>query len=249
MGLLEEVLDERPKFHRGDVEVRRAFGPEETLLERELAETVASREAVCWGIDRDVAAFIYEALRPGDRTLETGAGLSTLVFAIRGTRHVAVTPNRNEFEAIAEYARHKGIDMNNVTFVDKASETYLPGLQTVELDLVLIDGKHAFPWPVIDWFYTAEQLKLRGLLVLDDVQLFSVRMLRDYLVEDPRWVLLRSFGYRTCVLQKVGAPVHDVAWHMQPYIWKRSGTKGRLRKLRAFLRKVLLPVAGRHRSG
>jgi len=239
LALLQEILSEQPKFHRGEVEVQRDFTPDETLLDPVLAKSVASREDVCWGVDDDVAKFIYEAVGPGSQTLETGAGISTLVFAMRGAKHVAITPNANEHEAIAAYARSKNIGMDGVTFVAQESEAYLPAATPDALDLVLIDGKHAFPWPVLDWFYTADRLKKGGLMIIDDVQVYSVRMLRDFMIEDPRWDLRRAFSYRTCAFEKVGEPVHDVAWHMQPYIWKRSGTRGRVRRLRAFVRGLL----------
>jgi len=48
-----------------------------------------------------------------------------------------------------------GIDLSNLTFVNKPSEQYLPAvIQDGALDVVLIDGKHTFPWPMIDWHYT-----------------------------------------------------------------------------------------------
>jgi hypothetical protein len=39
------------------------------------------------------------------------------------------------------------------------------------LDLVLIDGDHAFPASFIDWYYTAEQVKLGGYVIVDDTNL------------------------------------------------------------------------------
>ncbi len=58
-----------------------------------------------------------------------------------------------------------------------------------ELDLVLIDGAHSFPIPVIDWFYGAGRLRRGGVVVFDDIDLPAVRILLDsYLELDDRWV-------------------------------------------------------------
>jgi hypothetical protein len=43
-----------------------------------------------------------------------------------------------------------------VRFAPEASESYLPRSEELDLYLVLLDGKHAFPWPVIDWIFTAD---------------------------------------------------------------------------------------------
>jgi hypothetical protein len=95
----------------------------------------------------------------------------------------------------------------------------LPRCEAEDLDLVLIDGKHAFPWPIIDWFFTADKLKRRnGIVVLDDLQMSSVSMLGDFLREDPRWRLVQSLGRRALIVEKIAESIHDVAWRMQPYI-------------------------------
>jgi predicted O-methyltransferase YrrM len=54
-------------------------------------------------------------------------------------------------------------------------------------DLVLIDGSHGFPLPMVDWFYGAATLREGGILVVDDVNLAAVRALRGFLDQDPRW--------------------------------------------------------------
>jgi predicted O-methyltransferase YrrM len=115
-----------------------------------------------------------------------------------------------------------------VEFVLEPSENYLPRCESKDLDLVLIDGKHAFSWPVIDWFYTADRLKQGGILVLDDIEMPSVAILQEFLVEDPRRRVELSLGRRALAVRKISESVHNVAWHMQPYITRRYGRKARL---------------------
>jgi hypothetical protein len=56
----------------------------------------------------------------------------------------------------------------------------------------------------------------------------SVSMLGDFLREDPRWQLQQTLGRRTLILKKISPSVHDVAWHMQPYITRRYGRRAKL---------------------
>src|SRR5215212_8450377 len=58
-------------------------------------------------------------VQPGMRTLETGSGASTIVFAARGAQHTAITPAPEEHEKIADYCRAHGISTENVRFVDE----------------------------------------------------------------------------------------------------------------------------------
>lgn len=225
---LEKILKELPKFHRGDTEIRRTVSAQETILRGSVFESVSNDLPACYGIEPVLARFLYDIVSEHSKTLETGSGISTLVFALRQCNHIAITPNASEVAAIRDYAVVNEISLDGVKFVVEPSECYLPRCESTDLDLVLIDGKHAFPWPILDWFYTADKLKQGGIVVLDDLQMSSVAILRDFILEDPRWQLLKSFGRRTAAVKKICASVHDVAWHMQPYITRRYGRKARL---------------------
>lgn len=228
-ALLEKILVESPGFHCGDTETTQGFSEQHTSLRGAIVQNILNRVPACYGIDPAVARFLFESISDKCKTLETGSGISTLAFALRGAKHIAITPSTDEATNIGKYAAANGISLETVEFVIEPSEQYLPRCQAAELDLVLIDGKHAFPWPILDWFFTADKLKQDGLMVLDDLQMSSVSMLGDFLREDPRWEVARKFGRRTLVMRKkVSGSVNDVAWHMQPYITRRYGRKARL---------------------
>ena len=154
---------------------------------------------------------------PSSQTLETGAGISTLIFAIKGAEHTVVTPSETEIELICEYAKKKNIDLDKIRFIGQPSEKFLPNLDVQNLDMVFLDGKHAFPWPVLDWFYSADKLKLGGIMMVDDARMKSVKILVDFMRVDPGWSLLKSFGDNNFAFRKERDSIHDVAWHMQPY--------------------------------
>jgi predicted O-methyltransferase YrrM len=192
-----------------------------------------------YGIGDDVLRFIAESVGPESRTLETGAGNSTLTFACRRARHIAITPSADEVRRIEDYAEEQGIDLTTVRFVAKPSEEYLPCSDHADLDLVLLDGKHAFPWPIIDWFYTADRLRRGGLMLLDDIQMRSVSVLVEFMRADPGWEFCQDFSGKTAMFRKAKDCVLDVAWHMQPWTVTApaAAPKGLLRRAVAKLRR------------
>jgi predicted O-methyltransferase YrrM len=111
-------------------------------------------------------------------TLETGAGGSTVVFVVKGTSHVAISPAPAEHEEILRYCEAEGIDTSGLRFIAQPAHEALVGTWKPEpLDLVLIDGAHAFPYPALDWFFTAKHVRVGGDVLVDDAQLPSVNSL------------------------------------------------------------------------
>ena len=128
-----------------------------------------SGELITWEISHELKEFLYENVTEQWNTLETGAGISTLIFSIKGAKHTCIAPDKLLIERIEQYCRTKGISLRNMDFRVDCSEAVLPTMELENLDLVLIDGRHGFPAPFIDWYYTAGPLKINGLLIVDDV--------------------------------------------------------------------------------
>jgi predicted O-methyltransferase YrrM len=84
-------------------------------------------------------------------------------------------------ERIKQYCDEKEMPTERLSFRIGKSEDVLPGFEINDFDLVLIDGCHAFPVPFLDWYYTAEKLKVNGLLIVDDIQLWPCRILCEFL--------------------------------------------------------------------
>jgi hypothetical protein len=143
--------------------------------------------AVCAGLHWAALEWLEKTVRPGWATLETGAGLSTIVFAAGGTEHESVTPSADEAERIRIGPSHE----------------VLPRWQPRPLDLVLLDGAHGFPYPIIDWWHLAPHLKAGGLLVLDDAYMGAVRRLLEFLRSRPSWKVEGAVGYRTVIVRKL----------------------------------------------
>jgi predicted O-methyltransferase YrrM len=170
-----------------------------------------------WSLSHEVLRWLFDAVRDGQRTLETGCGFSTVVFALKGAQHTVVSPLAEEHRRIREWGEARGIDFSRVIFIARKSEEVLPGLAEDALDVVLIDGWHAFPAPFIDWFYACRRLARGGLLIVDDTQIRACRILRDFLEEEAgRWHLERRFE-RTDVFRKVDDEMFAGDWRSQPY--------------------------------
>ena len=166
----------------------------ETLIDALLADPPTVHVEMCdpeggvWRTDRDCYEFLAKSCGPGSRTLETGLGISTTLFLRLGTQHTCIAPFESEITRLFAYCRDRGIALDNFELIAGRSEQVLPTLKG-ELDVVFIDGGHAFPIPMIDWYYAGSRVRRGGIVVIDDLQLPAVRVLKPRC--DPRWVFQR----------------------------------------------------------
>ena len=177
------------------------------------------------GLLPGVREFLEQHVPPGHRTLETGCGLSTILFALRGAEHTCIVPNPPEVDRVRTWCEGHGVDHTSLTFHTEPSERVLPTTALGELDLVLIDGSHSFPQVFIDWFYTQAALKVGGTLIVDDVHVWTGRVLRGFLEAEPEWELVKRFQGRTVAFRKIAETDPDKIWFEQPYVERRTRAK------------------------
>src|SRR5919204_1292798 len=166
-----------------------------------------------WGLAWTALAWLEENVSAGMATLETGSGSSTIVFAAAGAAHEAVTPDAAEEERIRRECERRGIDSSSVRFRIGLSHEVLPRLEPRPLDLVLLDGAHGFPYPVLDWWYVAPHVRVGGLVLLDDAYMPPVRVLIDALRDQPAWEVAAAIGHRTVAVRKVAEELPPWDWH------------------------------------
>ena len=165
-----------------------------------------------WGLAWEALYFIERTVKPGMATLETGAGASTIVFAARGAHHETVTPSAEEADRILAQCDRRGISTENLTFRIGSSADVLRDWGPRPLDLALIDGAHAFPYPTLDWWFLAPHLKIGGLMVLDDAYMPPVAAVVDHVRASNAWRLEEPVSFRTAVARKLADEVIDGEW-------------------------------------
>jgi hypothetical protein len=156
-----------------------------------------------WGLAWGALKWLEQNVAEGMATLETGAGASTIVFAARGAEHVAITPDPEEEERIRRACREREIDDSRLTFNIGRSQDVLPALPARDLDLVLVDGAHGFPYPVLDWWNLAPHVKEGGRMLLDDAYLPGVAAVVDYVRSSDAWELEPPVSFRTALIRKL----------------------------------------------
>ena len=89
------------------------------------------------------------------------------------------------------------------------------------LDVVLLDGAHGFPYPVLDWWYVAAQVRVGGCILLDDAYMPPVGVIVDHARASKAWNVERAVGYRTVVVRKL-------ADELPPFDWEGERIGGRM---------------------
>jgi precorrin-6B methylase 2 len=191
LDIVERLLTDQPSFHMGG--------------------------SARWASLPETLAAIHASVRPGDMTLETGVGASTVVFAAAGATHTAISPDGREHKLVREYCRRIGVDDSRLTFIAECSEDVLPSLLSRKrtIDAAFIDGAHSFPFPEVDWCYITRSLKLGARLILDDITIPSVEPVFRHMSLESNW---RSDGVlddRGAAFTLLGPPRPDDFWPAQ----------------------------------
>jgi predicted O-methyltransferase YrrM len=169
----------------------------------------------------EVLTWIFDHLQPGAVTLETGCGYSTVVFALLSRCHRVISPFYQEHEVIEKWCSSHDISTKNVKFTASISQDAIHSLPgDFRPDMVLIDGDHAFPAPFIDFYYTADRLKKGGYVIVDDTQLITGGILKDFLLtEKGRWEKHVEIGKTVIFRKSVSTPVvRGIPWINQPFV-------------------------------
>jgi predicted O-methyltransferase YrrM len=157
--------------------------------------------------------------------LETGAGNSTLAFLFASpAKLISIAPDGALFERIRRFCAEHGIDTSPLDVRVERSEWALPELARggLCLDLALIDGGHGWPTVFVDFCYVNAMLRNGGILVIDDVNLHSIKELGRLLKKDEtRFVLVKDMG-KSLAFRKLTDERFLPEWTEQPYIAEQS---------------------------
>jgi len=163
--------------------------------------------------------------RPVRASAETGTGRSTLLFSHLSARHLVFTKDdRGAGDSLADVQASDLLRREAVEFVLGPTQETLPSHCFADpLQLVLIDGPHAFPCPQLEYHFLAPHLETDGLLVVDDLHLRSVNDLFRFLRADAMFRLL-EVAKTTAFFRRTEAPAPDPSadgWWLQRYNQRR----------------------------
>jgi predicted O-methyltransferase YrrM len=161
----------------------------------------------CWNALPESLQTLQACAVEGARTLETGCGASTVVFAAQGADHTVISPDGREHRLVRAYCRSIGIDVGRVSFIDASSDDVLPSLITGrELDFAFIDGAHSFPYPVVDFHYISRSLKVGGQILVDDIAIPAVAPVFRFMNQEANWRLDRIVDDRAALFSLIELP-------------------------------------------
>jgi hypothetical protein len=149
---------------------------------------------------------------------ETGCGLSTVILSNIARRHHCFTVASGNSLGRVQSAPH--FCPRRVSFIVGPSQLTLPRFSFVEqLDLVLIDGAHGFPFPQLDYYYFYPHISPGGILIVDDIHIPIVTQMYDILKQDAMWEHLEDV-LCTAFFKRTDAPLFDPCgdnWWQQGY--------------------------------
>lgn len=180
---------------------------------------------------RELAAIIDVVARdigPGAVVAETGAGNSTVAMVLaHASRVISVAPDKPLFERIVAACRMFGSEPTALEAHVAVSEDVLPQIaQSLEaagrqLDFALIDGGHGWPTAFVDFCYLNRLLRKDGFLMIDDFQVYAIKEMARFLMEDPNFSLINRFR-KTLLFRKKTTIRYLPDFGGQPYIRRRS---------------------------
>jgi hypothetical protein len=201
-------------------------------------------------------ALIVQCERIGEirHSAETGAGRTTLVLSHLSGHHVVFSKDGGD--SLSQARTSPLLRSDRVEFIEGSTQRTLPAHRFEQpLQVVLIDGPHAYPFPDLEYYFLYPHLAPGGLLVLDDINIPSIGRMYDILKTDDMFELAEVVA-DTAFMVRTDAPCFDPygdRWWTQGY--NRSHheftTSRRLRKIYKLtpqaLRGILRAVRGSHR--
>jgi hypothetical protein len=179
------------------------------------------------------------AARKIERSIETGSGKTTLLLSHLSRHHeVFALGGDNSITAVRSSSLLRpGV----VHYTEGPTQQTLPRHKFADkYQLALLDGPHAYPFPELEYFYIYPHLDENALLILDDINIPTIRRMFDILMEDEMFEALEVV-WDTAFLRRTNAPTFNPfgdGWGTQPYNKKRFPIETFSRKTRRVARKV-----------
>jgi hypothetical protein len=158
-----------------------------------------------------------------EHSVETGSGASTLLFSHLSNDHTVFACDAGS-GSVNNVKSSPLFKSSTTKFVEGPTQITLPAFRFQHtLQVALLDGPHAFPFPQLEYYYIYPHLDKGGLLILDDIHIRSVHDFFRFLGADAMFELLEVDG-RTAFFRRTSAHVFDPlgdGWPGQGYNRRR----------------------------
>ncbi len=186
--------------------------------------------------DRTLRAVAEHCPGPHDFTAETGTGRTTLLFSHLSRSHlVFAQDDSGGGDSLSRVQESPLLKPGVVTFIVGPTQVTLPKHDLPDsLDLVMLDGPHGFPFPELEYYYFYPRIRTGGTLIVDDIQIPSIRAMFRILRRDEMWHL-NGVVDRTAFFTRTDAPTFDPTgdgWWLQGYN-QPSRARGLVQKAKA----------------
>jgi hypothetical protein len=119
-----------------------------------------------------------------EHSIETGSGASTLLLSHVSGDHTVFAVDGGT-GSIRSIENSPLLRPDVVTFIEGPTQRTLPPYQfSHRLQLALIDGPHAYPFPDLEYYFIYPHLDPGALLIVDDIHIPTITNLFEFLNAD-----------------------------------------------------------------
>jgi hypothetical protein len=160
----------------------------------------------------------HASAREVRNSVETGCGATTLLLSHLSQNHTVFALNIGA--SVTNVRRSPLLRLGGVRFIEGPSQRTLAQYEfQKKLQLALIDGPHAYPFPELEYYFLYPHLDVGAALILDDIQIRSVHNLFEFLRCDAMF-RLDEVVRTTAFFTRTSAPTFDPTgdgWSEQRY--------------------------------
>jgi hypothetical protein len=164
--------------------------------------------------------------------VETGTGRTTLLLSNRGRHTTFCMDDEGEGYGHSLKAVRASPLLGPCEFAVGVTQKTVPAYAFEPLDFALIDGPHGFPFPDLEYYYIYPHLKPGAVLVIDDLQIPTIRRLWDFVRDDAMFQPIRVVS-NAGFLRRTDAgtfdPTGDGWWLQKHNTRRRNAIAARLR--------------------
>jgi len=180
-----------------------------------------------------------------ERSVETGSGKTTLLLShISGDHTVFAIDFGGSITAVRQSPLLKpGV----VKYVEGPTQQTLPYHKFDRpLQLALLDGPHAYPFPELEYYFVYPHLAPGALLIIDDIQIPTIHRMFEFLCEDEMFELV-DVVWDTAFFARTNAPTFNPTgdgWPAQGFNKRHGPVESLPRKMRRIARGVKGRILG-----